>query len=492
MDTPEVCFFLITLPTSPTPKTPGSDPAIAGAWAARYLAKLIELVGLPKDGGDQRFSHDLYKACGDGSIFDDANTATSKKLLAERESWPNVKISALCCFDTVGSLGLPRTGLAKPLALFANIRKKQKPGLVSDVASSRSHTPSASHFSASRKSAWLGTKPFFTSPDVQFSFHCLSLHETRRPFRATLMRGAGVHQVYFPGNHGDLGWIDDDNDVEGLVHAPFAWMIQQLHTHLGIRFDEAKLARRFPAYNNNNNNNNNSDSNAWISGSSNTISHHHHHHHHKQAVRSNPPAWCLGHIRRPSWAVLAIMGYTPGGPGRVDKKPPPRPPTITTAIAEEETNIQIHIGARLRDSLDLDLDDNNNHHSNNDHAAAAAAAAVPGCTLKAPPGETPYWARRPSRSRSWPQDTWAAVRRSWSFGRSRSRGSRKSGKGIPSPSPRPAVPAPAGWIEEAQVGPLEARLLGLSPAVVSRVGSETVACAVCDFCRDDGDAQGRD
>jgi uncharacterized protein (DUF2235 family) len=49
-----------------------------GAWAARYLAKIIELVGLPKDGCDQRFFHHLYKACDNGTIF---NTAVSQKLL---------------------------------------------------------------------------------------------------------------------------------------------------------------------------------------------------------------------------------------------------------------------------------------------------------------------------------------------------------------------------------------------------------------------------
>lgn len=39
-----------------------------GAWAARYLALLINLIGLPKD-GDEGLFYSLYKACDNGSIF---------------------------------------------------------------------------------------------------------------------------------------------------------------------------------------------------------------------------------------------------------------------------------------------------------------------------------------------------------------------------------------------------------------------------------------
>ena len=123
-----------------------------GAWAARYLAKIVEIAGLPKN-GDEKFFHDLYKACDSGSIFN----KTTKNLFKGYEcqskpapshsppvqylvlldaGWQDVKISALCCFDTVGSLGLPLTGLAKPLAVL-QMGKKKKPDMVSDVASSK-------------------------------------------------------------------------------------------------------------------------------------------------------------------------------------------------------------------------------------------------------------------------------------------------------------------------------------------------------------------
>ncbi|PTD13366.1 hypothetical protein FCULG_00004486 [Fusarium culmorum] len=97
--------------------------------------------------------------------------------------------------------------------------------------------------------------PTFQSPvdpklwkydNVKNSFHCLALHEQREPFSPTYMRGKNVHQVFFVGNHGDMGWID--RRKESFVHAPLAWIVQQLDWHSGIRFDEVKLKEYFPSY----------------------------------------------------------------------------------------------------------------------------------------------------------------------------------------------------------------------------------------------------
>ncbi|KAH7004790.1 hypothetical protein EDB82DRAFT_471533 [Fusarium venenatum] len=181
-----------------------------GAWAARYLALIINVVGLPKQGGDNELFHLLYKECDKNSNFD---LRITKKLLIY-ECYTNVTIEALCCFDTVGSLGLPLFGIAKPLALVRRGQKKED--MVSTVARNAKH-----------------------------AFHCIALHETREPFFPTYMSGENVHQVFFVGNHGHVGWISSQ---ESFVHAALTWMIQQLHLHTGIDFDDDILKRYFQSY----------------------------------------------------------------------------------------------------------------------------------------------------------------------------------------------------------------------------------------------------
>ena len=302
-----------------------------------------------------------------------------------------MKIDALCCFDTVGSLGLPHTGLAKPLAILRLGRKKPQ-DVVSDVAS-----------------------------NVRFSFHCLSLHETRGPYSATLMRGPRTHQIYFPGNHSDLGWIDD---TESLVHAPFAWMIQQLHTHLHISFDEAKLAARFPSYRGSR-----AGGRPTRSNTVNSIS---------DSSQDFGPRWCQGRIRHVGRGMLAIIGQKPRRPGRVvENSHNPSPSPVAGA-----TNLRMHIGARLRTNLD-------------------GIWAVPGYTLMVPARGKLYWARQRGQSRSgW--GTWGRGSQSWSGSDAES--VRQNGNLRARGSWRDSWTADR--IEEAEVGSLEARLLGLPEEVI--------------------------
>lgn len=51
--------------------------------------------------------------------------------------WHDVRIAALCCFDTVRSLGMPLTGLARPLAFLKGARRHNH-DIVSDVPGSKS------------------------------------------------------------------------------------------------------------------------------------------------------------------------------------------------------------------------------------------------------------------------------------------------------------------------------------------------------------------
>ncbi|KEY72245.1 hypothetical protein S7711_00244 [Stachybotrys chartarum IBT 7711] len=355
-----------------------------GAWAARYLAMLIDNVGLPKD-GDEDFYIQMYRAC-DKELIPDQQKWTVP--LQDYERWTDVKIGALCCFDTVGSLGLPLTGLAKPLAIIRRAQKKSD--IVSDIAT-----------------------------NVEFAFHCLSLHETRAPFRATLMRGSNVTQVLFPGHHGHLGWIEDK---EGLVHAPFAWMIQQLHTHLGLSFSEAKLAARFPSYQPPppTQDDDTSCSIAPLKPDAEEP---------PTAVKLEP-GWCHPRILPFSSPLLAVIGRNKGGPGRASSM-------------MKTDGVKVHVGARLRTVVD-DVN------------------AVPGFTLVAPVTGKPYWTHRRKTQTTWP----------WTREADESpREARRSDKDAPAGR---QIQESNSWsrvaqrIEEAEVGPLEARLLGLPQSIVSR------------------------
>ncbi|RDW57752.1 hypothetical protein BP5796_12553 [Coleophoma crateriformis] len=330
------------------------------AWAARYLALIIFVIGLPKN-GDEKLFHRIYKACSNKTIF---NHGVVDKLLEGYECWDNVRINALCCFDTVGSLGLPLTGLARPLTIF---RGKKRYDIVSDVA-----------------------------PNVDFAFHALSLHELREPYYPTLMRGRNIFQVSFPGSHGNLGWM---SDKEGLFHAPLAWMIQQLSTHVHIRFDEDKLACRFPSY-------------------------------YAEGEPATGPEWFNGDIKKTNSVVLAVIGRKVRQPGR-------------TNSANGSTDLKVHIGARLRNDID-----NNN--------------AVPGYILMAPTVGPPYWARRLQRSR------WTWRTNSKDSNASSSTGSSASRRAARSGSPGVLLHA-ADRIEEAPIGLLEARLLGLPQSIATIV-----------------------
>ncbi|KAK6836555.1 hypothetical protein PG987_007050 [Apiospora arundinis] len=293
-----------------------------GAWAARYLAMLINAVGLPKDGDEHLYSL-LYKACHKNSML---TRDAAQQLL---QGYDNVK----------------------------------------------------------------------------FAFHCISLHETREPFSTAFMCGLGVHQVLFPGSHGNLGWIDE---TEGLVHGPFAWMIQQLKTHLNISFDDTQLAKRFPAYvppqlgvNPLDQRPDAIPSLARQDGLSDTVEVPT-----KESLSTMPSArrqWSDGSIIRAHPGLLAIIGKKTGH----------------AASAGVATNLKVHIGARLRTGLD----DFN---------------AVPGYTLTLPAKGPLHWKRRQQTPSQWSSSS-------------------DSGSGV----------GLAERIDEAGVGPLEAQLLGLPHEVVS-------------------------
>lgn len=171
--------------------------------------------------------------------------------------------------------------------------------------------------------------------DVKYSFHALALHETRSPYSPTYMCGHNVHQVFFLGDHGNMGKLGQQ---EGLVHAPLAWMVQQLSSHLGVSFDEDKLKRRFPSY--------------TSEGQAEMISRQDTHDTTHEAMMKH--AWCFpsGSIPGAGVGRLVIMGRKDRNPGMVLNY---CDADCTDSSTDESTHheaapphAQIHIGARGR------------------------------------------------------------------------------------------------------------------------------------------------
>jgi hypothetical protein len=202
------------------------------------------------------------------------------------------------------------------------------------------------------------------------------------------MAGSNILEVFFLGTHGDMGWVEEG---ETLVLAPLAFMIQQL-SNLGIQFDEAKLAARFPAYR------------PQVSAvpSLTPVG---------LALTDKNPAevaysyhnggmrWWQQRIVRHPHFLLAIIGKKPRQPGCLtegsctptpscgsqhdgdaatdpDDREASRPVVDRQGSSTRPSReVQVHMGARLR-------------------ASGGALDSVPNYVLAAPPNAPPHWVRK--------------------------------------------------------------------------------------------------
>ncbi|CVK84820.1 uncharacterized protein FMAN_01747 [Fusarium mangiferae] len=187
-----------------------------GAWAARYLALIIERIGLVRD-GDRAFYKRLYKACDNDPYLAKVD---KYEVRGTYKFYDDVKIDALCCFDTVGSLGLPLFGIAKPLSYLH--RNKYQPKTIDPVPKSEYHE-------------------YPGSIDLDFRLRHELILESDSDLHMRTQRAPSL----FSRRSWYIGKIEKH---EGLVHAPLAWMVQQLKSHMSISFDEDKLRERFPSY----------------------------------------------------------------------------------------------------------------------------------------------------------------------------------------------------------------------------------------------------
>ncbi|CZR55737.1 uncharacterized protein PAC_05625 [Phialocephala subalpina] len=258
-----------------------------GAYAATILADLISRVGIPQDNAS---AHDLLKKykCGD------LNTKNRCVRASKDFRCRATSIKALALFDTVGSLGMPQTGVFNFLTLFSHSK------LVDD---------------------WVGPLR-----GVQNIFHALALHESRGPYVPSIIHlpvdsDCNLDQVWFAGSHHDLGKQDPSSG--GLVDTPLSWMIAKLKG-IGIEFNDAKLQDRFPCY-----------LNPAIYQS--------------MGAAGNTRDWATWRVHNTYKGFVKLMGYEPRRPGRYLY------PTAKTCLSARykiagnvKTNESIHISVRDR------------------------------------------------------------------------------------------------------------------------------------------------
>ncbi|PKS11922.1 hypothetical protein jhhlp_001217 [Lomentospora prolificans] len=219
-----------------------------------------------------------------------------------------IKVKAVGVWDTVGSLGIPEVSWLSKMGV---------------------------------------TYQFYDtnlSLQIEHAFQALALDETRPPFSAAVWERlpnnkltTDLRQVWFPGNHGNIGggWPD-----QGIANLSLAWMMDQLAS-VGVEFDEKALEKVFTRqvqhY----------DSLAKSSSSSKrkkeqllwAV---------EQIHRANHPRrpWGLGEIKRASNPLYALAGKkarTPGLYKQVDAKTnQPKKDFLM------DTNERIHPSVRVR------------------------------------------------------------------------------------------------------------------------------------------------
>ena len=131
-----------------------------------------------------------------------------------------VKVKAVACYDTVGSLGIPRIGI-----FSSGI---PPPEISLDYAFVDTTVPS----------------------NVEHAIHALALDELRKPFSPTIWElpdpvdGQTLTQVWFQGAHADVGGGYDDLRPSDIS---LVWMISKLESWLAFDHEVVKLQLHDPS-----------------------------------------------------------------------------------------------------------------------------------------------------------------------------------------------------------------------------------------------------
>jgi uncharacterized protein (DUF2235 family) len=181
-----------------------------GAYTVRSLAGLIYNSGLLKRENLRKIPK-AYKIYRDRQDEKKEPMGTEAKKFRKdyahgnQENNYHVPIKALCCWDTVASLGIPD--------LIPCLNWDQR---------------------INEKYSFHNNK---VNPSIENAFHGVAIDETRKVFDVTLMEATednqNITQVWFPGTHGSVGGGSEDR---GLSDGALEWMMQQVE-NLGLALD---------------------------------------------------------------------------------------------------------------------------------------------------------------------------------------------------------------------------------------------------------------
>ncbi|CAZ83263.1 unnamed protein product [Tuber melanosporum] len=176
--------------------TPGDDIYILGfsrgAYTARFLAQMVQTIGLLSRGNEEmiNFAWDTYAKYEQRGTDTDHKAEAFMEIFRDTFCRKDVTIRFLGLFDSVNSVGsFEIPGMRRS---FDNIS-----------------IPPAIHVR-----------------------HAVSIDERRAKFKPALFddrRGHDIKEVWFPGNHGDVGggWVPG-SDGHLLSDIPLAWMINEM------------------------------------------------------------------------------------------------------------------------------------------------------------------------------------------------------------------------------------------------------------------------
>lgn len=185
-----------------------------GAYTARSLAGMIGRVGLVDGSGLDAGgiadavarAYARYRAVGTAP---EDTTWSAGLRFAYRAGDPDIPVAFIGVWDTVGALGIP-----------AYVG-------VPDLTGSR------------KRYEFLDV---VLNPHIPHGRHAVALDELRGPFRPTLWRDVGpgqdVRQVWFPGDHGDVGGGHAD---KGLADGALDWMMSEATDAVGLAFDRDRI-----------------------------------------------------------------------------------------------------------------------------------------------------------------------------------------------------------------------------------------------------------
>lgn len=174
-----------------------------GAYTVRCLAGLIYNSGLPHREFVRKIpaAYEIYR-----EKQDPKNAPDGKNAIAFREQYgQQVPIKALCCWDTVASLGIP--DIIHSLKLDEKFNERYR---------------------------------FFDdkiNPSIENAIHAVAIDEIRKVFDLTRMESSQpnqVTQVWFPGAHGCVG--GGSKEERGLSDGALLWMMEQVKK-LGLALD---------------------------------------------------------------------------------------------------------------------------------------------------------------------------------------------------------------------------------------------------------------